>query len=431
MNPHDPMPEGEEAVPRGARAAAWVRWALIAAMGLAAAASVVAYFAPAHDAAHDGTLVYYCPMHPSIVQDHPGECPICGMTLVQRTPEQPKSQGPQGNVPGLGAVELTPERVQLMGMKTAKVERKQLSAEIRSVGLVTANEETEAKIHMRFSGWIEHLHVTQTGQRVKPGQALATIYSPELLAAQQEYLSARQWSSADGALAGDLASDSRKRLELLGISSEEIAEIERTGRPLRAVTLRSPVAGYVVSKTAHHGQFVQPGTELFEVADLSSVWVMVDVYEADLARVREGQHARLELEAYPGRAFTGRVQFVYPTVSPETRTMKVRLAFDNRKLELKPGMYGSAVIELAAAEGLVAPAEAVIDTGEMQYVFVAHEGGRFEPRRVRTGRRAGEEVEILDGLADGETVVTTANFMIDSESRLKAAIGGFGAHEGH
>jgi membrane fusion protein, copper/silver efflux system len=446
--------EGEEKPPPGVRTMAIVRWVLIVLMGLVALGSFLDYFGVFERAAaaKDGTI-YYCPMHPQIQQDHPGECPICSMTLVpkkgakasaaqddhehavsqpasqpaSRPASQPASRPSMADVPGLAPVELTADRIQLIGMRTAKLERAELAESIRTVGFITADEEGLARIHTRFAGWIEALNVSKTGQKVNRGQVLAAIYSPELFAAQSEFLNAKKWARTDTI---DLAADARRRLELLGISSEEIDEIERTGKPKRALAIRSPVSGYVTTKNALLGMYVQPGTELFEVADLSTVWVLADVYEYEVARVAVGQKARLSLAAFPGKTFSGRVDFIYPTLDPESRTLRLRIVFPNREGTLKPSMYGEVSIELAEQSGLVVPREAIVDTGELQYVFLALDGGRFEPRRVRVGARAGEKVEVLEGLVEGDVVVTTANFLLDSESRLQAAISLAPATEG-
>lgn len=435
--------EGEEEAPPGVRLAAIVRWSIVIAMALVATASLLYYFgafSPAGDLS-SGKTVYYCPMHPSVVQDHPGECPICSMTLVPKeggAQTQPSAETPPGStgVPGLVPVELTAERIQLLGMRTAVVKRELLNPEIRTVGFVTASETGLVEVHTRFSGWVEQLLVSQTGAKVSRGQVLATIYSPELLAAQQELVNALRWASErgegsreSGALTNRLAEDARHRLELLGIADDDIDRIARSGAT-RALPIRSPANGHVTRKDVVQGVFVQPGAKLFELADLSTVWVLAEVYEYEVDRVRLQQTARLQLASYASQGFEGKVEFIYPTLDPDTRTLRLRLVFQNPNLKLRPGMYGDVVIETGRTEGLLVPSESVVDTGEVQYAFVAREGGRFEPRKVRLGMRSGTNVEVLDGLSEGETVVTTANFLIDSESRLRAAIEGLTADGG-
>jgi Cu(I)/Ag(I) efflux system membrane fusion protein len=436
------LPEND--VPPGVHTMAIVRWILVGLMALAAFGAVTYYFKwfkPSPAAQTAAQTEYYCPMHPSVVQDHPGECPICSMTLVPRVRaaaghESHADAASRGNVAGLAPVQLTPERIQLIGLKTASVVRQPLASEIRTVGYVSPREDGLAHIHTRFSGWIEQLLVAQTGEKVSKGQVLATIYSPELLTAQQEFLNARKWSShapaapAEGHAGhetADLETDARKRLENLGISPSEIDELVRTGVAQRAQKIRSPVDGYVVNKNALQGLYVQPETELFQVADLATVWVLAEVYEYELARVHVGSPARIQVEAYAGESFVGKVRFVYPTLNPETRTMRVRLELPNRNLRLKPGMYATVFIQAPPKQGLVVPSSAVVDTGDQQYVFVALGDGRFEPRKVVVGFRAEDQTELREGVAEGELVVTTANFLIDSESRLRAAIEGGGA----
>lgn len=464
--PDEPLPEGEEEAPPGTRVMAMVRWALVALMALAAFASLGHYLGwfDGRASSETGTAaatIYYCPMHPGVQEDHPGECPICSMTLVPKSAAGAQETGAaatggmQGqeqhgaepgprpsdtaadehaghSVPGLVPITLTPERIQLTGMRTAQVTRQMLTPRLRTVGVVAASEKGLAVVQTRFAGWIEELKVQETGQAIARGQVLATIYSPELLIAQQELLGALKWSQGAGAhhdggtggLSLDLAADARRRLELLGISRAEIQALERTGKPVRALAIRSPVSGHVIAKNALKGLYVEPGTELFQLADLSTVWVLADVYEHEIGRITRGQKATLTLAAYPGETFTGTITFIYPTLDANTRTLRVRLALANKALRLKPGMYGDVHIELGHAEGLLVPAEAVVDTGDIQYVFIAGQGGRFEPRRVRLGSRAGAQAEIVAGVEEGEVVVTTANFLLDSESRLQATAQG-------
>lgn len=482
--------ETPQGPPPGVRTMAIVRWTLVILMGIIATVSILSYTGVLRGGknASAGQL-YYCPMHPRVVQDHPGECPICSMTLVpkprgdvkpsttmtptlstadagahngsgrkyacpmhpNRTSDDPNARCPDcgmkleakpesgagGNtepataaaaVPGLGAVDLAPERIQLIGMRTAIVKREALGGELRTVGVVAANERGLAQITTRFAGWLQKLSVATTGERVRRGQVLATVYSPEVLRAQQELLVASGWAEGTDGMATSLAVNARRRLDLLGISPQEIDEIVRTRKAVEAVAIRSPVDGYVISKNAVAGVALQPGTILFEVADLSTVWVTAEVYELDVSRVRVGQRARFELASFPGEIHTGKVRFVYPVLDGQSRTLKVRLEFRNKSdrsgPRLRPGMYGTVHLDLPATTGLMIPAEALVDTGEMQYVFVAKEGGHFEPRLVKLGSRARSNVEIVSGLAEGEKVVTTGNFLIDSESRLRAAIDG-------
>ncbi len=434
--------------PPGTRTMAIVRWVLVAIAALVATGSIFSYFGfrtgagAAGNARSPGAAVqpYYCPMHPSIVQDHPGDCPICNMTLVPMRENNPKASstmapagaspgagGPPGSgVSGLTEIDLSPERIQLIGMRTAVVKRSEVGGELRTVGIVAANERGLAQITMRFAGWIEKLLVSETGGRVKRGQVLATVYSPDVLRAQQELLVTRGWAGQGDAKT--LGENARRRLELLGISSQEIDEVLKTGKATDAISIRSPVDGYVVAKNAVAGLAIQPGTVLFQIADLSTVWVTADVYESDVARVRVGQPARFEIGSEPGQTQAGKVKFISPVIDAQNRTLTVRLEFRNRfdrnGPKLRPGTTGNVYLALPTTTGLMVPSEAVVDTGEMRYLFVATGGGHFEPRQVKVGGRQRDLVEILTGVAEGETVVTTGNFLIDSESRLRAGIEG-------
>ncbi len=445
-NVEDKAPPGP---PRGVATMSIVRWVLVLLTALVAIGSILGYAGVHFGGAKSASSrqLYYCPMHPSVVQDRPGECPICNMTLVPKSEGTAKpaatmkpatAMGQGADVPGLAAVDLTPERIQLSGMRTAIVKREAVGGELRTTGVVAANERGLAQINTRFGGWVQKLLVSQTGERVRRGQVLATIYSPDVLRAQQELLVTRGWSAGrpgDGKpsanhddFTASLDTNARRRLELLGISAQEIDEIVRSGKPVEAIAIRSPVDGYVVGKNAVAGVAVQPGTVLFEVADLTQVWVAADVYEQDIARVRVGQRARLELGAYPGESHIGKVTFISPVLDSGSRTLRLRLEFKNKSdrngPRLRPGMYGTVFLDLPSATGLLVPAEAVVDTGEMHYLFVTKEGGHFEPRMVKVGGRSKDKVEILSGVAEGETVVTTGNFLVDSESRLRAAIEG-------
>jgi membrane fusion protein, copper/silver efflux system len=444
-----PIAETPPGPPRGAGTMAIVRWVLVVMTALVATGSILSFAGVHFGPATSGPSgqVYYCPMHPSVVQDRPGECPICSMTLVQKregkTAPRPAASGavraPIMALPGLADVDLTPERIQLIGMRTAAVKREAFGGDLRTVGVVAANERGLAQINSRFGGWIQKLLVSETGGRVRRGQVLATIYSPEVLRAEQELLLTHGWSSAAGEakpshdhdhedFAGGLDASARRRLELLGIAPEEIDEMLRTGKAAEAIPIRSPVDGYVVGKNVVAGVAVQSGSVLFEVADLTQVWVTADIYEQDISRIRVGQRARLELASYPGEMQLGKVTFIYPVLDAGNRTLRVRLEFRNKSdrngPRLRPGMYGTVSLDLPSTTGLTVPAEALVDTGETHYLFVSKEGGRFTPRMVEVGAHLKDKVEILSGVAEGETVVTTGNFLVDSESRLRSAIEG-------
>jgi Cu(I)/Ag(I) efflux system membrane fusion protein len=421
--------------PRGVRTMAAARWVIVALAAVVAIVAIVGYVGRGGKPGA-GVQLYTCPMHPAIVQDHPGECPICGMTLVPKAAVRAHAPSDGGApVPGLVGVELTPERIQLIGMRTAPVKREAVGGELRTVGVVAPSERGLSQITTRFTGWVEKLLVPATGERVRRGQVLATIFSHDVLQAQQELLVTRGWNEPRPepghdhlGMTSSLGESAHQRLLLLGISAQEIDEILKSGKPLRDIPVRSPADGYVVGRNVVVGSTVQAGTVLFDIADLSTVWVNADVYEQDLGRVAVGQAARFELPAFPGQVHQGRVQFISPVLDSQNRTLRVRIElknrFDKSGPRLRPGMYGSVALSLPAQTGLMVPAEAIVDTGELRYLFVARPGGHFEPRRVQLGAHVGEKVEVLSGVNEGETIVTTGNFLIDSESRLRSAIEG-------
>jgi Cu(I)/Ag(I) efflux system membrane fusion protein len=425
--------------PPGAQFMNTLRWVLFAFLVVLAVVSVTSYVvsmresSPKTAAMPAAKEVWQCPMHPSYTSDKPGSCPICGMALVRVAAGMDARAGGArgGDVEGLTTVRITPERIQLIGVRTARVERTGESGTLDLVGFVTPDESRIRRVQIRASGWIRKLFVNQTGSEVTAGQPLMAIDSPELTQSEEEYLIGR--GGKDPA-AGDMkdmnGASGAERLRLLGIPDDEIKRLDREGTASKQVVLRSPVSGTVLERGVTEGQYVSADTPLLTVADLSRVWVMVDLYEMDMTRVHVGDAARFTSDALPGRVFDGRVEFIYPTVSAETRTLKARLALADAHGMLRPGMYGRVSVAARGARSLSVPAEAVVNAGEHSYVFLAHEGGLFEPRIVFTGSPEGERVQILRGVAEGDTVVSSASFLIDSESRLKAAINGMGAQPG-
>jgi Cu(I)/Ag(I) efflux system membrane fusion protein len=372
---------------------------------------------------------YRCPMHPGYVSDRPGECPICGMTLVpfEAAPATPSATA----VADRAVVNLTPERRRLLGVRTEPVRRVSLERTIRTVGRVVPDERRLHHVHTKFEAYVEDLYVDYTGKFVKRGQPLASLYSPELLATQQEYLlawRAGRLGAARGlpgvALGGAaLLEAARQRLLLWDIRPQDIARLEETGQVKRTLDLYSDVSGYVVQKMAVHGMRVTPADALFDVADLSRLWVLADVYEADLPSVRVGMTAELGVPYVPGRTWRGAVTYVALAVEEKTRTIKVRVEVDNQDGELKPEMFADVVLKTGLGEGLVAPESALLRSGPRTLVFVDRGDGTLEPRQVLAGSRTPEGVQVLEGLAEGDQVVTSANFLLDSESSLQAALG--------
>jgi len=445
MNDSTPNPPAHQPPP-GAPFMNAVRWVLFGGLLLLAAVSIGSYVASRRtpkQAAEAKQARYHCPMHPSYTSDRPGQCPICGMDL-EPIPQGGASAaaGSEGNVHGLTTVELSPERIQMIGVRTAVAERRVLGGGLELVGFVTPDESRIRRVQLRVSGWVQQVHGGQTGEPVRAGQPLLTIYSPELYQSEQEFLietGLRDTMNHAGTPAmptmmHDSPASARKRLELMGVPAAEIARLEREQKASSNLLLTSPVSGTVLERTVSDGQSVGPDTPLLTIADLTRVWVLADLYEMDVARVHVGARAEFTTDAFPDRHFAGRIELVYPTVSSETRTVKTRIILDNPGGVLRPGMYGRLRTAGPVQPVLAVPAEAVVDAGEHRYVFLARAGGRFEPREVRTGATGAGSVEIQAGLAAGDTVVSSASFLIDSESRLKAAIAGMspsGAHPGH
>jgi membrane fusion protein, copper/silver efflux system len=420
--------------PPGAGVMNVARWALFAGLLLLAAISIGSYLVakrPQSAATRAAKqVVYSCPMHPSYTSDKPGECPICGMTLEPVEPGDTAHAEAEhaGDVPGLTSVHISPERIQLIGVRTARVEKRPLGGRLDLVGFVSPDETRLRRIQLRVAGWVQELYVSRTGERVEAGRPLLAIYSPELYQSEQEYLielHALETAPASSHEQGG-AGSARERLHLLGVPAQEIARLEVERSAATRLVLTAPVAGTVLDRGVVEGQYVGADTPLFTLADLSRVWVLGDLYEMDLGRVHAGDRARFTADALPGRSFEGRVDFLYPTVSSETRTVKLRIALESSGGELRPGMYGRVLVTGAGASTLVVPGEAVVNAGEHDYVFLAHAGGTFEPRMVAVGLEDGDHVQVLKGLAEGDTVVASASFLIDSESRLRAAIAGMG-----
>ncbi len=333
-----------------------------------------------------------------------------------------------------GTVQISPERQQLIGVRFGTVEKRTLQKVTRTVGRIDYDEKRIGTFSPKIGGWIEELYVDFTGQFVREGEPLLTIYSPELVSTQEEYLlalKARQnWSKSPFAEVSEggklLVESARRRLKLWDISDAQIQALEKSQEPMKTLTLYSPFTGHVLEKMVTRGQFVEAGVALFKIADLSVVWLIADIYEYELPSIRLGQKAVIEMAIYPGETFTGKVIYIYPYLDPQTRTAKVRFEFANPHGKLKPEMFANVEISVNLGNRLAIPEGAVIDTGVRKVVIVDRGSGYFEPREVKLGAKAGEVFEVLNGLKSGERVVTSANFLIDSESNLKEAVSGMG-----
>jgi membrane fusion protein, copper/silver efflux system len=323
------------------------------------------------------------------------------------------------------SVDVNAATVQELGIRVEVVGREALTQEVRAVATVVLDESRISHVHTRVPGWVEHLDVNTTGEMVRAGQPLARIFSQELLSSQTEYLAARRNTAASGIASAVIASG-RTRLTVLGMTAAEIDSIEQTGEPRRLVTVVAPRSGVVVNRGITVGTSVDPSTTLLTIADLSRVWVLAEVSEADIPGIRVGATAHLDFPASGRQPFAGRVDFLYPTLTDRTRTLRVRFLAANPTGALRPGLYGTAVFELTGQRVISVPRDAVVDTGVQQHVFVAT-GDRFEPRAVTIGVQLANRVEIQSGVAEGERIVAAGVFLLDSESRLRAT-GGAGGH---
>lgn len=407
-----------------------------------------------------GDELYTCGMHPQVVQDHPGTCPICGMDLT------PMRQGGQEAVPSASTpggervvkywrgpmdptyirdapgkspmgmdlipvyedeiasdsnvVTIDPGVVQQIGVETAPVTRGTVFKHVRTIGEVEVGEDELSVVNLRFSGWVERIRVDKTGDKVTRGQVLFDIYSPELVAAQEEYLLALRSQGPDSML----AASARRRLELWDIGARDIESLVKAGVASRTLPVRAPEAGYVLHKGVVEGARVQAGQDLYRIGNLQRIWVAAQIYEHDAAWVEEGQPAQMELTNLREGTIDGKVSYVYPTLNPKSRTLTVRLEFDNPGLRIKPGMFATVYIQYQRRDDVVAvPTEAILHSGRRQLVFVALGKGRFEPRTVQTGLVGDHRVtEVIEGLKAGEEVVVSSQFLIDSESQLQEAL---------
>ena len=335
------------------------------------------------------------------------------------------------------AVVVTPERQQISGIRFGKVEFQKLERVIRTVGRVEYDEKKISTVNPKIGGWIEELYVDYTGKMVRKGQPLLTLYSPELVSTQEELLLALRIKKASGksSLAGvslgeeSLLSAARKRLLLWDITSKQIEDLEKTGEIKKNLVLYAPADGFVMEKMAFRGMSVMPGVTLFKIGDLSTIWVIADVYEYELPFIKVGDKAQITLTYLPGETFEGTATYIYPALDPKTRTAKVRFDLPNPELKLKPEMWANVELKIPLGRKLVVPEEAVMDSGTMQMVFVDRGQGHFESRHIQIGAKVQGYYEVLSGLREGEKVVTSANFLIDSESQLKAATGAMGGHQ--
>ncbi len=355
----------------------------------------------------------------------PGPPPAEAMDMSGTTADPTTTPG---SIPNRVPVELTASTLEALDIRLEMVRRESLTQAVRAVATVTPDESRISQVHTRVAGWIEQLDVNTTGEMVLAGQPLARIFSQELLSSQTEYLAVRKTTAASG-ITSVVAASGRTRLAVLGMTPADIDAIERTGEPKRLVTVVAPRSGVVVERGVTVGTSVDPSTTLLTIADLSRVWVLAEVPEASIAAVRVGTRAQLDFAASGRAPFAARVDFVYPMLTERTRTLRIRLSVANPDGTLRPGLYGTVAFETAGPAAITVPRDAVVDTGLQQHVFVAT-GDRFEPRLVTIGLQLADRVEVRTGLTEGEQVVASGVFLLDSESRLRAT-GGAGGHSGH
>ncbi len=421
-----------------------------------------------HDAASQadhGAPSFVCPMHPQISEPEPGSCPICGMDLEKHETDladpaasaaskqreikhwvAPMDPGFVSDRPGKSpmgmdllpvyesggqeaVVKVDPVVVQNMGVRVSPARRGTIFRHVRTIGTVEVAEDLLSVVNLRYSGWIERIHVDETGVLVEKGQPLFDIYSPELVSAQDEYVMALRTSGAKSAL----TSSTRSRLEFWNLGDAEINRIAGRGKALRTITVTAPRQGYVLHKEVVQGARVEAGADLYRIADMDRVWIYAEVYEFDAPWVKLGDRATMELTFQRGKTYEGSVTHVYPTLDPKTRTLKVRLEFENPGIQLKPGMFSTVRIDVQRINDVImVPTEAIIHTGERQLVFVALDVGRYEMREIVSGVAGDRYVtEIVSGLSEGERVVTSGQFLLDSESQLQEAVQKFRAARLH
>lgn len=358
--------------------------------------------------------MFLCLSTGAFAQPHNGHSDDA-LPQMQAAPQdktEPKTE--EARVP----IEVPVERQEKIGLKVAKAERKKVEHTIRTVGTVTADQTKEAHVHTKIKGWIERVHADYVGKPIKKGQPLFDLYSPDLTATQEEFLVSRQ----QGSIGREIAAGARDRLQLWGVPQAEIERLEKTGKANRAITFDSPADGFIIDKIAVQGMYITPEMELYRITDLSQLWIIVTLYEYDIAVISAGDEADVSLAYDPNQSFKGKISYIYPEIEEETRTAKARIEVDNLDQRLKPGMFANVELKKNLGESIVVPDDAVLDTGTRNIVFVKTGTSRFEPREVKVGPRVEDSFIILSGIESGEEIVVGAHFLIDAESKFQAAI---------
>ena len=417
--------------------------AIVAVIALAVGVSgrVSAFFQHEHSASQAAAptterkvLYWYDAMNPQHHYNKPGKAPD-GMDLVPEYAEDNTSQSGRATTAAVmptGAVKIAPDKQQLIGVRTEVVERLLLVRSVRTTGQLTSDETKLAHVHVKTSGYLDKVYVDYIGQLVKKGQPLFTLYRPDLVATEEEYLIAKRGAKDMGTSqfpevskgSQSLLRSTRERLKLWDISDEQIKKLDETGEVTKTLTFYSPTSGFVTDRKAFPQTAITPDMDLYVISDLSTIWVNADVYEYEVPFVKVGQTAEIELSYYAGKTYTGKITYIYPSVDPVSHTVKVRIELPNPDFDLKPQMIANVQLKINYGKQVLVPQEAVMDSGDKQYVFVVHDGGVFEPRVIQMGAKLEGKVVVLSGLNAGETIVTSGNFLVDSESRLKSAMSG-------
>jgi len=427
---------------RSLRVMAVVRWVLLGLVTALAITTVWTYWGPSGDehADHGGDR-YYCPMHPEVRSHDPGQCPICHMDLVPIPEARQESEAVRAAPSGgpspdhVSPVTLSEDKQRAAGLSTTLVESSSVGDRLRVPGVLSAPETGRAEVRVRAPGFVEQVAVRESGVRVSAGQPLAFVYSPDIYRAQEEFLAVSRWNAPkDGTPSAggtDLGAASRRSLELLGLSSADIDQVLRTGQPIRATAVRAPAGGVVTRAGAILGSRAEPETVLYEIADLSKLWIVASVQERDLGAMRVGTEARFSISGSAAEPLLVKVDLIEPLLEEATRSARVRFVVKNPDGQLRPGQFGDVEFDLPRAPGLFVPRDAVIRTGEHDYVYVLVGSDRFEPRSVTTGLLRDGRIQVTTGLTAGERVVTRGSFMLDSESRLQTSLTGTqaGAHD--
>jgi membrane fusion protein, copper/silver efflux system len=369
-----------------------------------------------NDADKNKNEYWTCTMHPQVRKDGPGACPICGMDLIKKVVDDTVGVSDKSDMGGM--IALTNDKQTLANVSTVKVKKENLKKELTAYSYLDFVEQNRKTIPAKFSGRIEKLFVDKTGDYINKGQQLFEIYSPDLVQAQNEFLVALNSGNANSTL----IEASKKKLELFGLTSNQIENLRNTGQISLTLSYYSPVNGTVIEKKVQEGMYISEGAPIYEVAELSTLWNIAEVNESDLSAVKVGSKVKLKLKAYPGEEFTGRVTFIYPVINQQTRTVKVRSEFSSQNNKLKPQMYGETIFYSDAGTGLLIPADAVIFSGNRNVVWTKTSDGMFEARDVQLGQKFGDKYQILSGLNEGEEVAASGGFLIDSESQLKTGM---------